>query len=279
MAAVEKFLFARDFAEEAPAAPDAGSAPDAGEAADASEAAAQPAPQAVYAEADLEQAAAEARQAAHAEGVAEGRRQAEAEAEAALTRALERTGAGLETLAGSLAQERERRDAEQLEVALQLVRRLFPALTRRHGLEEIEAVIRQSLDRLREEPRVVVRVADARLDALQERIDALTAEAGFDGKVVLLAEREIADGDVRVEWADGGAERDSARLWRDIEKAAERALQPPPASDDGAAGAEAAEATEADAGTNDPGEAEAPLAEEQPTDSQADASPTARRSA
>ncbi len=168
---------------------------------------------------------------------------------------------------------------------MQLLRRLFPALTRRHGTKEIEAVIQDSLDRLRDEPRVVVRVADGRLDALKERIDALTAKAGFDGKVVLLADEEIADGDVRVEWADGGAERDSERLWREIEKAVQRALGPRPVAG-GRAGnaagqaeqadeAEEAEAPEAGPDTGAAGDADA----ETDTDMPADATPAARRSA
>ena len=82
------------------------------------------------------------------------------------------------------------------------------------------AVITDLID----EPRMVIRVADADLDALSEQIDTIATRRGFAGKVVLLAEPSVASGDCRIEWADGGVERDSARLWHDIDLAVARLL-------------------------------------------------------
>lgn len=243
MAAAEKFMFGRDFAEETgpAAAPAAEPAP---------EPEPEPEPEPSYSPAELEAAKSEARDAAYRDGLAEGRRQAEAEADQALTQATDRLGQALGELARDQVEQIERRDREALQTAVQLLRRLFPALTRRHGQAEIEAVLQQALERLRDEPRVVVRVADSRLDALRERVDPLAQRVGFEGRIVLLADAEIADGDVRVEWADGGAERDSDRLWREVERAVERALAPRGDAGDrtaergGGAGAQAPDAPE-----------------------------------
>jgi flagellar assembly protein FliH len=46
--------------------------------------------------------------------------------------------------------------------------------------------------------------------------------AGFEGKVVVMAAPGLGAADCKVEWADGGAERDVERLMRDIEEVAER---------------------------------------------------------
>ena len=51
----------------------------------------------------------------------------------------------------------------------------------------------------------------------------LSAQSGYEGKIVLIAEEALLPGDARVEWADGGAERDSARLWRQIDEIVARA--------------------------------------------------------
>ena len=275
MAAVEKFLFGRDFETEADGPVGRGAEP-----APAPEPEPEPDPEPTYAQADLDAAVEEARAAAHADGLAEGRRQAEQEVNAAQAQALDRLADALGELAAGQTEREEQRDREQLQLAVQLLQRLFPALTRRHGQTEIEAVIQDSLDRLRDEPRVVVRVADGRLDALKDRVDALSAKAGFEGRVVLLADEEGADGDVRVEWADGGAERDSARLWSEIEKAVQRALGPRPVP----AAKPAPNPAEAQPSESDTTDAPEP----QPTDdaedgaegdATADAAPAARRSA
>ena len=91
-------------------------------------------------------------------------------------------------------------------------------------MAEIEAVIRDCLARLRDEVRIVIRVADAVLDAVNERVTALAATAGFEGKIVLIAQEDLQVGDVHVEWADGGAERDSESLWREIDAVVARAI-------------------------------------------------------
>src|SRR3546814_12394205 len=109
------------------------------------------------------------------------------------------------------------RRRDSLEAALTVVRKLFPQLARSHGLDELHAVVEQCLERLRDEPRVVIRCADADLDALQTRAEQAAARSGFEGKLVFLADERLKTGDLRVQWADGGAERNQKALWRGID--------------------------------------------------------------
>ena len=75
----------------------------------------------------------------------------------------------------------------------------------------------------------------------------MAAQAGFEGKIVLLAQSDLQAGDVRVEWADGGAERDIGLLWREIDAIVERAVGAAPA-----ALRPATETSDADASTEKP---------------------------
>lgn len=188
------------------------------------EAAAEPPPPS-FSEEELEAA----RQAAYAEGKAAGL----AEAEAGQTRRLADGVAALPDHFDRLFEELEQQESERrrsaLEAAVTVVRKLFPRLASEGGLEEIKAVVEGCLERLRDEPRLVIRCADGDLDALRERIEAGTSRGGFDGKLVFLADETIVPGDVRVEWADGGAERDQAGLWKEIDAIIARALAPAPA--------------------------------------------------
>lgn len=155
------------------------------------------------------------------DGFAAGKNAVQKSTEETIERDIART---LESLSGQLtgldkvqSEAIERRDRETIEAALVIIRKLFPSLAARHGMAEIEAVISDCLARLRDEVRVVIRVADAMLDAVNERVTALAAKAGFEGKIVLIAQEDLQVGDVHVEWADGGAERDSGSLWREID--------------------------------------------------------------
>ena len=204
---------------------------------------------------------AEARSQGFAEGRSAGLEEAAQAAEHAASEALVTIAERLGTMAAQLVQTGEDRERQAVQTAVLLMGKLFPELSRRDALNEVVALITRCLAQLHDEPRVVVRTADALLDPLRERLDEVTAQAAFDGKVVLLADEALAPRDVRVEWADGGAERDTGRLWAEIDQVLERNLgesrlvapapsenapetpasapaetMPPPAADSGAIG-------------------------------------------
>jgi flagellar assembly protein FliH len=43
-------------------------------------------------------------------------------------------------------------------------------------------------------------------------VKRLARERGFEGRLVVLGEPDLAPGDARMEWADGGVVRDRARI-------------------------------------------------------------------
>jgi flagellar assembly protein FliH len=58
----------------------------------------------------------------------------------------------------------------------------------------------------------VVRINDSLYEAAHERIERLAKQSGFAGRLVILAEPEIANGDCRIEWADGGVVLERAAI-------------------------------------------------------------------
>jgi flagellar assembly protein FliH len=167
-------------------------------------------------------------EAARAEGLAEGRRVALAEA---VCSSEERTASALSTLAAGIKDILASREHDTaslrrhtLEALRAVLRKVVPALCRKEPLAEIEALVVDCLHEAFEEPRVVLRVADSLFPILSERVEKLAASAGFAGKVVLLADETLGPGDARIEWAEGGAERDGTRLLEDIDAALARAV-------------------------------------------------------
>ncbi len=166
-----------------------------------------------FSEEDLERARAEG----HSSGKEIGAQEAMQSIEQQISQTVSAISEQLGGLSQAQTESNERQGRETLEVALTVVRKIFPHLAGRHGLAEIESVVRDCLERLRDEPRIVIRVADDMLDPVEARIGELAARAGFEGKIVYLAQDGFNPGDVRIEWADGGAERDSESLWREID--------------------------------------------------------------
>jgi flagellar assembly protein FliH len=179
-----------------------------------------PPPEPTFTRAELEAARAASASEGRTVALAEAARAIEAQAAATLLR-LDAALAALLDARARMAEEAQRR---AVELTRAIVGKAVPALTRKAPLLEIEAMVADCLREAFDEPRIVLRVADALFEALQKRLGALTTATGFAGRIVLLADETLGPGDARVEWADGGAERDTGRLMRDIDGALARAL-------------------------------------------------------
>lgn len=166
------------------------------------------------------------RQAALAEGHAAGLAEA-AKAAAALTAdSLAAIARGLATLIA--AQDATTADTQRRAMAAMqaIFAKVFPALAAKDALGEVEAFATKCLNEAIDEPRVVLRVANEIYAPLRERLDALAATAGYAGRIVLIADDALAGGDARVEWADGGAERDLALQSAEIDALITRRSDP-----------------------------------------------------
>jgi flagellar assembly protein FliH len=163
-----------------------------------------------------------ARRAADEAGRAAGREAARADAEARAAASLAKLVAASASAFAEIARRHERQGREAVGFAAEMVRRLFPAFAARHGVDEFAALLADCLRRLQDEPRVVVRVAEAAVDAIKARLEPAAAEAGFAGKLILLGDPALGDGDARIEWADGGVERAPQAVWAEIDEILQR---------------------------------------------------------
>jgi len=161
---------------------------------------------------------AQAETTAHARGFADA--QSKAEQRAAV--ALERIAGLLQGLDRSLAAVHARLETEAVEVAVAVARKLVPALIVREPLAEISALASECFRHLVASPHVVVRVSDTLHASARERLDEIIRHLGLESRLVVLGEPEIAPGDCRIEWADGGICRDSAAVTAAIDQAVTR---------------------------------------------------------
>jgi flagellar assembly protein FliH len=144
----------------------------------------------------------------------------EAEQHAAV--ALERIAAALEQLARGLAAVEARLETEAVEVAVAVAGKLAPELIAREPFAEISALAIDCFRHLVAAPHVVVRVNDQLHASAREKLEETARLGGFDGRLVVLAEPDIAPGDCRIEWADGGIKRDRAATEAAIAEAVTR---------------------------------------------------------
>jgi flagellar assembly protein FliH len=184
-----------------------------------------------------------AREVAQAAGFEAGRAEAMASVERRIADTLATIAQHLAVAGAEQADALGRIERQAIALCAGLLHKLFPEYQRRHGAEEVESLVRESLRIMVDEPRVVVRLNDGNLDALKQRVAAAASAAGFAGKVVLVGDEMVAPGDCTIEWADGGAERNGDSAWAEIDALVRRIVETPPgkASNDAPAGSKPAD--------------------------------------
>ncbi len=214
MAALKKYMFDLDFDALEPAVSAA-----AVDAPSEEELAPEPPPP-TFSQFELE----EAQRAAYAEGHAAGVREA---AEVTERRHAEALTALAAALAAVQAAQRDGLDTvrrESILLAQAVVKKLHPEMARRYGVEGIGGVVHECLMQVDEAARLTVRVHPDLLEGVRAEAARVAEQAEFDGKILFAADAKLALGDCRVEWGNGGADRDQALLWSEIETIVARAV-------------------------------------------------------
>lgn len=117
----------------------------------------------------------------------------------------------------TVTEEQIAQEKDAIGLAFLVARRLCAHLIARQPLAETVALVTECLGPLRRAPHLVIRVAEKDVEALKKRVDPIIHEKGFEGRLVILGEADIARGDCHIEWADGGILRDRKALERQID--------------------------------------------------------------
>jgi flagellar assembly protein FliH len=149
-----------------------------------------------------------------------------AAAERRMAMAFEQIGDAVGRLAGALAAIEAQLETQAVELAVSVGRKLATELVAREPFDEIAALASDCFRQLTSAPHVVVRVSEPLHQIARSRLEDIARQRGFDGRLVVVAEADLKPGDCRIEWADGGLNRDMAKTDEAIGKTVERYLGP-----------------------------------------------------
>ena len=161
---------------------------------------------------EVAQQIADAEARAYRAGYEAARHEAKAESDRRAALALEEIGISIRAIAGRFATIEERMETEAVDVALSVARKLCAEMIAAEPLTEVMALVSDCFRHLTSTPHIVVRINDALYDAARAQIEQLAKRNGFEGKLVILVEPDIATGDCKIEWADGGVTLDRTTI-------------------------------------------------------------------
>lgn len=171
-----------------------------------------PPPPKTFTEAELE--------AAREEGYVEGHTSALEEAETAREHYVADALNVISQSLDGLEEQQSEANREIGETALRLVyaviEKVVPAHAQAHATESVEALVRDVLPLVYDEPSLMVSTHNMITEAVQSRLDEVVGRSNFRGSVTVTPDYELQPGDCRVDWQGGGADRSEGRLWNDI---------------------------------------------------------------
>jgi flagellar assembly protein FliH len=159
-------------------------------------------------EADRRRADAEAQ--AHRKGFAAGQAQTQGEADQRIATAFTIIADGMARLDRALAGIEARLESEAVEVAVAVASKLAPELVAREPFTEISALATECFRQLVTTPHIAVRIGPDIYDTAKDRLEEAARARGYEGRLVVTSDDTLAPGDCRIEWADGGVNRDQA---------------------------------------------------------------------
>jgi flagellar assembly protein FliH len=145
-------------------------------------------------------------------GVAQGEADANARIERRLAQAVAQVSERMADMSKKFAGLEGRLEAEAVEVAVAIAKKLAPALIAREPLAEIEALVIDVLSHVRSAPHLAIRVAEDLVEPAGKRLKEIAEQRGFTTRLVILPAPELKGDEVRVEWADGGIALDRAAV-------------------------------------------------------------------
>ena len=149
---------------------------------------------------------------AYRAGYDAAQREAKVESDRRAALALEEIAIAIKGIAARINGIENRMETEAVDVAVAVARKLCVELIAREPLGEIIALVSDCFSHLVSTPHLVVRINDSLYEGARAQIERLAMHAGFEGRMVILAEPTIATGDCRIEWADGGVVLDRAAI-------------------------------------------------------------------
>ena len=172
-------------------------------------------PPARHTDSDLERVRAEA----HAAGRAEAEAASADAGQLRLAATLDRVAECLVEAASAAESVETAWSRVAARVATGVVQKMLPALRRRYAADDLEEVFRGLFQGQAEPASLNVVVAAELHDAVAPKLAELAERQGFAGRFAVTADPEMAAGDCRITWPGGGAVRDQAALWANVETA------------------------------------------------------------
>ena len=149
---------------------------------------------------------------ARSEGVVLGLAEAERSATGRLSAAADSIANSAGMMATALDDAQKAALGAAVDLAAMVARKLADSLIASQPPAELETLIAECLTSIESAPHLVIRCHPDLADTVRATTESRMTTSGFTGRLIVIGDPEVALGDGKIEWADGGLVRDRAAI-------------------------------------------------------------------
>ena len=166
------------------------------------------------------------------QGRAQGLKEAEESRGKFVSALLENVTVDLKSLFASEEERDKRYEYEAINLTMQIVKQLFPALNKKHGLDEIQAMLAEILDAQKEQPQIVIEVHPDYTQDIETQIHEIITSFHSTAIIDVTGKDDLGLADCRCSWKNGGARRNADALFKQIVTTLQEGLADQPIIED-----------------------------------------------
>ena len=186
-----------------------------------------------FTEDQMKEAEEKAREEGRLSGLEEGREAAWQEAMVSLEKqnadTLLSIDASLKNVLNELEKNAQESFSTAVEFAMAVCRKAVPALCEANAVQEIRSLLEKNLHFLKDEPKISLRLTPFLADRIKPVLTDLVKREGYGGKIAVVRDDTLSAGDCRVEWKNGGLEKNIQDVLNHTEELVTLYTHPAPA--------------------------------------------------
>ena len=178
-----------------------------------------------FSEEQLSQAKEQARDQGFEEGVAHGRAEAMQQIEANIENLMPSLIAEFKKLPKIIEGTHTQNISDMLQLVEFIFSKLYPTLAETHGYKDLLLIFEQTISRLVDDAKVVVKLHEQSLAYLKPKLEAIAKDQGFDGRLIIVPDAEINKADIRINWTGGFLVRTLEEIYAEAQSLIRRTLE------------------------------------------------------
>ncbi len=150
-------------------------------------------------------------------GLAKGLEQANHAREEIIKEAINNIASALGEILSRQAEYEQKQELESIKLSVAVCKKLLPEFVKSHGEEEVEALLKQSLQKVADEPRITINVSPENEKNVSKYLEQNALLKTSEAKISLIPDETLQNADCIISWKNGSIERKTAETLHTIE--------------------------------------------------------------